>query len=238
MTNLSTLFDVYSLKVRLRPALLTIFPGAVTVALMFPDVYRSYAAGIVSLAASCGVLALLAQTARFLGRKMETRLYAKWGGIPTTAWLRHRDNNLDSVTKARYHNYLQQHVPKLKIPTAMQEAKDAAAADENYRSASKWLLERTRDKEKFPLVFEENTNYGFQRNALALKPVALAVLVLCIGFVVVDVYVRSEVAASTAISLGVSVLALMMWLAVVSEAWVKDAAHAYARALLAGCDVT
>src|SRR5207302_5823609 len=113
---------------------------------------------------------------RARGRLLEKRLYSEWGGIPTTAWLRHRDDNLDSITKARYHRFLESRIDGLKIPSAESETNDPAAADKAYASAVKWLLEYTRNAKSFPLVFNENVYYGFRRNTLAAKPVALYLL--------------------------------------------------------------
>lgn len=241
MVNLTEFFDTYSLRARLRPALLTLFPVLVTVATLFPITYKTTGAVIGSLAATCGVLVLFAQAARYLGRKKELALYERWGGMPTTVWLRHRDTNLDAMTKKRYYDFLVKKVPKLKLPTIKEEEKNPTDADDRYRSATKWLLEYTRDKKKFPLVFEENVNYGFQRNTLALKPIALVIVGLSIGGTMLDIYLRSgfdfsRIAQGSFISLGTSLLALIVWLTVVSSNWVKDAANAYTRALLASCD--
>lgn len=241
MAKFTEFFDAYSIRARLRPALLTLFPALVMVASLFPATYKTIGTAIGSLAITCGVLALFAQAARYLGRKKEVELYERWGGVPTTVWLRHGDTNLDSTTKKRYHTFLVKHVPKLKLPTAREEEKNPLDADDRYRSATKWLLEYTRDKKKFPLVFEENVNYGFQRNTLALKPIAIVVIALCIVGTVLNAYLRygfdfSDIEMDSYISFGISFIALIVWLTVVTPDWVKDAAHAYARALLASCE--
>jgi hypothetical protein len=53
--------------------------------------------------------------------KVEEILVAKWGGMPTTIALRHRDKFLDSVSKQRYHTAI---TAKLGIamPTAEEES--------------------------------------------------------------------------------------------------------------------
>ena len=240
MVKLTEFFDTYSLRARLRPALLTLFPALATAASLFPKTYETMGAGLGSLAVTCGVLVLFAQVARYLGRKKEMKLYERWGGIPTTVLLRHRDTNLDPITKKRYHDFLVEHVSKLKLPTAKEEKKNPVNADNCYRSATKWLLEYTRDRKRFPLVFEENINYGFQRNTLALKPIALVIIALCISGTGLNIYMRPEfdpsVGYGSFISLGVSFVALIIWIAVVSSDWVRDASDAYARALFASCD--
>lgn len=239
--KLPDIVDSYSRRARLRPALLALFPALVTIAALFPKVYANAGAVVASLAATCGVLALLAHGARYLGRKKEIELYAQWGGIPTTAWLRHRDDNLDPATKKRYHAFLSKHVPNLKLPTAKQEAADPDAADAAYRSATKWLLEHTRDKKKFSLLFEENVSYGFQRNTLGLKPIGLAVSIGSLGLTALVIRQRygdalDQVDGGAWLSLVVSAAAAIGWVTIVSPNWVRDAANAYARALLAACE--
>jgi hypothetical protein len=171
MIDFSNLLDRYARKARLYPALLTLFPVFVTVMTLFPMLYESIGVAISSLAIGCGVLMLLASNVRYLGRKKEQQLYEVWGGKPTTVWLRHSDRNLDALTKQRYHAFLSKNIPDLKLPTSNEETTNPLGADDYYESAVKWLLEYTRDKRKYPLVFEENINYGFHRNMLALKPV-------------------------------------------------------------------
>jgi hypothetical protein len=156
-------------------------------------------------------------------------------------WSPHRDTNLDPLTKKRYHNFLIAHVPELTLPTAEEERKAPDHADNCYKSGTKWLLERTRDKKQFPLVFEENINYGFARNSLAVRPYALAVIVVCVAAILLSIRMHPETVwytdSGSVVSLGVALGAFGLWILLVSENWVKDAAGAYTRALLATCDV-
>lgn len=55
------------------------------------------------LLGGCGAIYALASVARGRGKQLEEMLVAKWGGMPTTIALRHRDKFLDGVSKQRYH---------------------------------------------------------------------------------------------------------------------------------------
>lgn len=240
MLDFTNLFDRYARKARLYPALLTLFPVFVTVLILFPMVYESIGSAIVSLAIGCGVLLFLASIARYLGRKKEQQLYELWGGKPTTLWLRHSDGNLDAVTKQRYHAFLSKNISGLKLPTPSEETANPISADDYYESAVKWLLEYTRDKKKYPLVFEENINYGFHRNILALKPIAIAINLLCIGYILLSIYLQHHMLTFTDVrdvgALPVPLAMLLFWVFMVSPDWVKSIAYAYSRALFASCD--
>lgn len=93
---------------------------------------------------------------------------------------------MNSVTKMRYHHFLEKNVPHFKLPSREEEDEEPAAADNMYQTATDWLLSKTRDTKTFRLIFEENMNYGFRRNLYALKPLSLILdLVLLIVLVTV-----------------------------------------------------
>ena len=241
MIALNSLFDDYGIRARLLPVLVLVLPPAVVIAMLSPAIYETYTRIFSSLGAVAVVLYLLAHVIRARGRRIEHDLYAEWGGIPTTAWLRHRDTRVDPITKARYHKFLEAHVHDLKMPLPAEESADPKAADHRYDSAVKWMLEYTRDKTSFPLIFEENVSYGFRRNALAAKPLALTTLFILILIVAWITYKKSGVdptrVDSELIATWVIVLAsCIFWLLLTTKAWVKDASDAYARAFLAACD--
>jgi hypothetical protein len=208
-----------------------------------------------TFAVSCGVLYLLASLARSLGKKVERRLLQQWGGWPTTSWLRHSDGNLPRHTKERYHAVLARKVPGLRLPGVEGERADPVAADDAYGSAVEWLKEQCRGKD-CRLVEKENAEYGFRRNLLGLRRVG--VVLACAGLVATAVWIGKAVGLKLAeldgrrwqllvdrlgdspgLLVGVFVinaLALVFWVCVVRDTWVRQAGDQYARALLACCD--
>lgn len=238
MTNLG--LDKYGFQARLRPALLSLFPVFITISVWVPAVYE-IAASFVSLAVACGLTVAFAHIARKRGRVVQRRLVEEWGGLPATLWLRHADHHLEADTKQRYHEFLENNVPGWKAPTPPEEAVDQKQVDSRYGSAVRWLLEYTRDTKQFPLVFIENISYGFRRNVLGLKPFAIIFSLICVGFAAGQLYstpldsLFGDRFPHLAVGI-VSFLLLLWWIFGVSKSWVKDAADAYAKALLAGCE--
>src|SRR5699024_12724275 len=55
------------------------------------------------------------------GKKVQSKLIQKWGGLPATLQLSHLDNTIDIETKKRYHNYLQKNIEGLKLPSRNEE---------------------------------------------------------------------------------------------------------------------
>lgn len=238
--DLTNLFDTYSLRARLQPALLTLFPFFVTIAVLFPALYQ-FATALVGLGTACGVTVLFSHIVRMRGRSVEERLFAKWGAKPTTAHLTHKDGHVDPHTKARYHRFLALHVPGWHAPTQEDETKNQKGTAQLYDAAVKWLLEFTRDKKKFPLVFKENISYGFRRNLYGLKAIGLSLSLVCLAANGIVAYTKFESVESTGVplllgSLGLVLTFVAAWNFLITEHWVRDAAHAYSRALLAACD--
>jgi hypothetical protein len=117
--------------------------------------------------------------ARGRGNKLEEILVAKWGGMPTTIALRHRDRFLDGVSKQRYHTAI---TAKLGIamPTVEEESANPDKADDTYVGATKLLRELTRSNKQ--LLLKENIAYGFHRNMLAMKPAGIVSCLLGIAY--------------------------------------------------------
>jgi hypothetical protein len=229
--------DRYTLQARLFPALLVILPISLAIAAWFPSKFPGYGF-LVGLLSAFGLTVLLAQLGRDLGKKKEPRLYERWGGKPTTQLLRHRNAILDSHTKSRYHQRLSTLVP-IAMPSAADEEKNPAACDEIYNSCTKYLLEKTRDKVKFNLLFSENINYGFRRNLWGMKPAGIMFALLGLLASIVPVIINwnqnpPPVAMAATV---ISALMLTWWLIRINKNWVKTAAFAYGERLLACCDV-
>jgi hypothetical protein len=157
------------------------------------------------------------------------------GGQPSLLFLRHRDTSINGPTKQRYHALLRSR--GLPVCTKEEEAADPTAADGLYQSAVDWLLEQTRDARKFSMLLNESIDYGFRRNLLGLKPIALVVsiatflaniLLLSINFGM------SETRVLAGYGLGVGLAALILvWICLVNESFVEDGAASYAKRLLA-----
>jgi hypothetical protein len=256
MINVGSMFDIYGRQARLYPGLLTLFPPLLAAIAWFPALISSSIGGtLLTLASSCGLVYGLAVVSRTQGKKAEKRLLRDWGGWPTTIWLRHASDYLQPQTLARYHAYLTANVPGLQLPTAEEESKDRHKADLAYASAVKWLQERCRGK-NFPLVEKENAEYGFRRNLRGMRSIGLTACVLAAALSVAAPVNGHHDLANALVSLStgqswqaftgispaiiaatvVAIVAVLGWLVIVRDQWVRDAGDQYARALLANCD--
>ncbi|MBI5923894.1 MAG: hypothetical protein HY847_19875 [Betaproteobacteria bacterium] len=237
---IGSILDPYDRKARLYPALLVMLVPVISATLVAP-VFSSQLAGLASLTIALGGLMLLSSLGREWGKRKEPKLFESWGGTPTTLMLLRATSQLDHLTLDRYRKVLEEKVPGLQFPDSASEASDPANTAVICESAVKWLREATRDTKKFALVFAENTNYGFRRNLLGVKPLALVMCVLTLAATALHAWQSTAgnlfaVTAQSWSSEVVACIGLVVWGAVVNADFVKTTAFAYATALLAACD--
>jgi len=236
---MKTIVDLYTLRARLKPALFVALPFTLSILAWFP-------AGIIGwgtlwgLLVWCGVTFFLSQIGRDFGKQKETDLFRRWGGKPTTKMIRHRDAANKTLVD-RYHNKLQSLLKDIKIPSVDDEKSDPSAADEIYDGCVSYLREKTRNKKKFPLVFEENCNYGFRRNLWGMKSfgITISIISICvIFFLVLTNYIFKDISIPPIvfIYLLIDCLILFIWIFLINTDWVKIAADAYAERLLSSSE--
>lgn len=232
------LLDQYSLRARLMPALLTVLPAALGVAAWFPEKI-ALLGSLLAFVAVCGSVSFLSECLRDRGKKLEKELIKKWGGLPSTILLRHRDTHLNPETKARYHARLRKLLGKKQIPSLEYESEDPEKADRLYASCGDYLREQTRDPQKFGLLLSENIQYGTRRNLLGAKPIALWIgspalfSSSCAAAATLHGGSSAEVPLACVL---ITFSCLVFWIFRVNREWVRTTAFTYAERLLASCD--
>ena len=190
--------------------------------------------GIFSGLAITVVAALFGQLGRDRGKRLEPALWESWGGAPTLQRLRYADA-ADPSAVDRLHRRIEE-VLGHPLPTVREEQDDPSAADTRYTEATRRLIALTTDRARFPLVFAENLNYGMRRNLLGLRAIGIVVCLVTILATTVLLGLASghfsQRAGRYAPGLGVALIELIFWIAVVSEDWVRIPADAYASRLM------
>ena len=232
--------DTYTLKARYYPTMIVIAPLCLVILSLAAGEYNLLKSLGAALVSGLGLGLLMDQIGRDGGRNKEPRLFEQWGGKPTTRYLRHRDASIEAPTKARYHRILGSLLPDLDIPSKKQETEDPARADEIYASCTDYLREVTRaDHDRFPLVFQENCNYGFRRNLWGMLPAGLILSVagtLSCGTVLAYRIYFGQSWLLQAISTMICGTLALFWIFRFNADWGRTAADAYARRLLEACD--
>ena len=228
--------DRYDRNARLNPALILLLPAILFVFVWFPAVWTQFGA-IAAFVMACGVLYALTRYVRRLGHGVERKLGARIGRLHTAALLSLVDDRLSASMKAKCRSYIEAH-SGLTLPSIEQEESDPKSAADERLLAVKWLLEHTRPTAAATLLLDENISYGFARNLLGLKPYGLVTSgIVCLASVWLLLGTPSE---STTFLLGsvlcgVSFLALVVWLLLVTEKSVEKASQVYAEKILSLC---
>ena len=231
MTNWN-LFDHYSLRARLQPALVTLLPMALGVFAWSEPGARWMTALWATLGTS-GATYLLAIIARNRGKAIEPALWESWGGAPTTQLLRHSGPG-NPVLRERWHESLAKLLKK-SIPTADEEAANPRAADGVYAAVTRLLINERRDPKKYPLIYKENVNYGFSRNLYAQRSIGIgAALAGIVASIAAGIYFTggAKVLVLPWACAAISFLMLLSWIFIFTSVWVKVPAFAYTERLL------
>lgn len=230
-------FDVYSVRARIEPAVLTAAPVialGITALPLLPGAQKLW-----SLVA-VGLTSYAALVARAAGNQIQPSLYQAWGGTPTTSRLRFRDNGSRAEVERRHADVERVLGPGAPLPNADDEEADPDAADREYDAAIKRLLGVVRKHETHRLLQIENRNYGFSRNLLGLKPLGLNMAWLTIGLCVAAVVAiaiagRLREALPLVFPAAVALVALGLWRQVDVD-FPRSSADAYADRLIEALD--
>lgn len=228
--------DQYDRRARLAAGLAAVLPAIGITALWMPDLLTFLAA---SALVGIVCVSFLMAVARKSGKRIQEEMLAKLGAWPTTIALRHGEPFL-AASRDRYHRLLREKLG-LDIPDADVQRLNGRAADQLYEAAIDKLRELTREQPKFARLLGENINYGYWRNLRGLKPAAIVILAVCIVLDIVGIGLAlragSPVQPIAIGLLAVFVIALFLWIFVVTRVSVEAAARNYAQTLLASLDV-
>ncbi|WP_328473927.1 hypothetical protein OHA21_13820 [Actinoplanes sp. NBC_00393] len=184
MTLLQLVTDRYNRTARFLPAVLVVVPLIVLAVTAIPVAVGI--AGKVAAAATFCLPVLVSQAVRDRGLRAEPGLFETWGGRPSELLLRWRDAPAPAVV-ARRHRLVATHLG-VELPNAAAEQADPVEADALYAVATAALRERTRERARFPLVYEEVISYGLRRNGFACRAPGIAVCGLAIVCTLVLAY--------------------------------------------------
>jgi len=230
-------FDHYTIQARLLPMFVLLLPVGLLLLVWFPA--TSIWMGVLETIGVPTILtALFSQLGRDLGKKKELALFEKWGGMPTDRILSASSSFLDHSTLARYRTKLSSLIPDIHFLDEAQELAAPASAVQVFRTCTNFLREKTRDRERFPLVFAENINYGFRRNLWAMKPAGLLISALATVVSVLPIFIAPSGVSYPVlvVAIGLNICLFVFWILRIKRDWVRMPAEEYARQLFAACE--
>lgn len=217
--------DDYERRARLVPGLLLVAPVAIVV-LMFSLKGNPVVAGIVGSLTAFGAPVVLANVVRHRGLAVQDDLWQAWGGKPTNQLLQTGPSGRRDHWRAAV-----EAVSGQTLPTPGQPDPDG-----HYDAAVATVISDTRDPKHFKLVFNENRNYGYERNLYGLRKLGLIVALACLvgSAAAVAVLVVADHAARPEWIVGlVALLGLVgVWIYLPSSTRARTTAFKYAEQLL------
>jgi hypothetical protein len=229
--------DRYSLNARIYPIIIFYMP-AVILTIIFSFKFDNYIHLLTSFGIVSALSYLFSQLGRDAGKKKERKLWESWGGTPTTQLLRWSNTEISINTKRRYHAKLNLLCPVDGAPDNVYERANPLEADEVYQTWTKYLISRTRDTNKFPLLFKDNISYGFRRNLWGLKAYAILLIIVLMtatyGYysTTLNTFNISRYPVEFSIAEGILLIMLSFWLIKIKGNWIRIPAFSYAERLL------
>src|SRR5215218_4103235 len=166
--NWGNWLDEYDREARLVPALVAILPLVLT-AIGLGLENNMILASVIAALLAVGVPMIVAKQVADRGRAVEAKLFTKWGAPPTTLMLVPPADGPSGEIQRQRRARLEK-ASGISLPT---NPALTGSEVETYQAAVRWLVENTRDHTRFPVVWAELKTYGFGRNALGLRSIAL-----------------------------------------------------------------
>jgi hypothetical protein len=234
--------DAYERRARFVPGFVALLPVAVTILGLGLKTQPVIGATLGLLSAIGGPF-ILATRVRSAGVVLQERLVKEWDGLPSRHALRLcSGGGQDAWSLAQREGWraAAERVVDVVLPSSDQEASDPQGSDGIYDATVAKLRGLTRDKQKFPLVFEENRNFGYERNLLAVRWAGLSVATVCLIGTVVLLLINPgwTITSVSRLSLwvlsGIDLLVAVFWCVFPGKSCVLLVARRYTDALMEG----
>lgn len=224
-------FDTYTWQARVLPAALLMLPVFVATNLVLS--YLNFNLGLSLPIANFILLSLLIVISIFcrdLGKNAEKKLFKKWGGPPTTRYLRIFNDEYNTFQKTVIKEYLKMHFNGIGMPTEKMEKEQAKEADAKYEAYIAELRAITRNYKEFAILQSDNRNYGMIRNLFGIKILAIVLNVAIILSAIIVMFCVKNLLNDNVyiISIVISGSMILFWLIFITEKRVKNAAENYA----------
>jgi len=161
------LLDEYELKARVAPGLIVALPVLVDAVYAAPILasWPIFAAGSIC---SLALIYALGHLARARGEAIEPELWNRWGGPPSTRFLRHRDSSFARDLKAAVRKAVTRKF-SLTLLTSDEETSEPGRADKAIVDAFRQVRQYLRQRDPSGLWYKHGVEYGFSRNLLGCR---------------------------------------------------------------------
>lgn len=165
--------DPYEMRARMAPTIIVSLSLAIT---LFFIVHGKFDSLIHFLLGSGVILIVLIYALSFLvrhyGRAIEADLWTKWGGPPSTRFMRWRDSTFGDDLKQQFHAAAERHC-EIKLMSKEEEDNNPDGADRQIVQAFSLVRAIVRHDDPEGVWTKHNAEYGFNRNLMGSRGIWL-----------------------------------------------------------------
>lgn len=231
MQEVQGILGTYNIRARIASAVFVIAPIWIQFILLVPGII-SLSGTIISTIVMLSFSIVIIVVSRKRGHIMRNKCFPDI--LPAQQFLLPDDTTIDDITKARYYDFLKSNLPSFSMDGKVEDQRIASD------SAIKWLISITRDPQKYPLVFDENSTFGFSCNMLGMKPVGISISLISIIFSICHILFSLNSANSfdpkVICSMVFSFFIFLSWICLINKGVVRFCGEQYAHALLSAID--
>ena len=157
------IFDPYELRARILPALVIvsplIFPGLALIQAISPNLATSALSGIGLLP----LIYILSLAVRDIGKIKEPKIWASWGGPPSTRFMRFNNQMFSNDIRSAIAMAVKQ-----RFSIGLNDASlTSAELDQRIEDSFRLVRQRVRQRDPDGVWYKHNAEYGFLRNLYA-----------------------------------------------------------------------
>lgn len=226
MIIIKDIFGIYNLRSRICVSIFLLAPILIEIYIFYPQIFNLDNSLLIIL-----LLYSFSNLAIIISREYGCRALFKCfpDGLPAQNALISNNTFINRQTQQRYRQFFNNHINSFQFSTNENDMK--LQAD----TAISWLISKTRDSSKFPLIAEENINLGFAYNLLGIKPFGIFLNIL-LSMLNLTCLLLQKNTFQNIICIILNTLFIILWTFFINKKLVRNCGKKYARALLSACD--
>lgn len=173
---------------------------------------------------------LLSVVIGHLGRRTQDGLWSRWGGSPTAQLLRTQGSPASSAQREIWRDAIQR-LSGVKFMSRRLEKAQPEKADQLILAAVGQVRRLGQDS-RYPLVAQENAQYGVERNMFGSRWLGRSLSLLCLAITAGIALYSQSLSTSLAIGIGAQATLSVLWFIIPSESRTKAAGFRYGEQLL------
>ncbi len=160
--------DSYEIRARFAPSIIVFSPLALLAVFILPELINSLNYVLGETVVLVFLIYALSFVVKHHGKKIEPVLWSKWGGAPSTRFLRWSDSKFDSKFKEKIHESLKKQF-EISLLSTEQEKMNPIEGDKQIDAAFLRVKTFLYRNDPEGIWKKHNMEYGFNRNLMGSR---------------------------------------------------------------------